>query len=90
MASMSQGQPAKCTQSTALVAGVSAAATVSAVMFWLSRSTSANTGRAPTLTIAEAEARKVREVTTTSSPAPIPKARNARSSATVPFATATA
>jgi len=48
---MSQGIPARWTQTTAFEAGESTAATVSAVMFWLSRSTSANTGVAPTANI---------------------------------------
>jgi hypothetical protein len=62
----------------------------SAVMFWLSGSTSANMGTAPRRMNALAEAMNVRGVTTTSSPSPIPRARNALSSATVPFAMATA
>ncbi|MNY51967.1 hypothetical protein D3C86_1876040 [compost metagenome] len=88
--SMSHGQPARCTQITARVRGVSTARMVSTVMFCESRSTSANTGTAPTLTMLETEARKVRGVTTTSSPAPMPSACRATSSATVPLARAMA
>ena len=48
--------PNRCTASTAACAGVSAARTVSAVTQYVSGSTSQNTGRAPALTIASAEA----------------------------------
>lgn len=85
---MSQGQPAKCTAMMALVRGVSAARTVSAVMFWLLAQTSAKTGVAPAVTILEADARKVREVTMTSSPAPMFNPFKMTSSANVPLATA--
>src|SRR5690554_7497214 len=88
--SISQGQPAKCTHTMARVRGVITLRTDSGVMFWDSGHTSANTGTAPAVTILEADARKVRGVTTTSSPAPIPSAFNAKSSATVPLARATA
>src|SRR5690554_749422 len=87
---MSQGQPARCTHTMARVRGVITWRTVSGVMFWDSGQTSANTGTAPAVTILEADARKVRGVTTTSSPAPIPSAFNAKSSATVPLARAVA
>ena len=74
----------------ALVFGVKAALMVSALMFWLFKSTSANTGFAPAVTMQEAEARKVREATMTSSPAPMPMAFSATSSASVPLERATA
>ena len=74
----------------ALVLGDSTRAIVSAVMFWLLRSTSANTGVAPAVTMVEADARNVRGVVTTSSPGPMPSAFSARSSATVPFISAIA
>ena len=45
--SMSQGWPARWTQMIALVRGVSTARIVSAVIFWLLRSTLANTVAAP-------------------------------------------
>ena len=48
--------PNRWTASTAFVAGVSAARTVSAVTHKVSSSTSQNTGRAPALTIASADA----------------------------------
>ncbi len=72
----------------ALVRGDSTARTVSGVMFWLSGSTSAKTGRAPHMTTVLADAMKLRGVTTTSSPGPMPRTCRARSSATVPFARA--
>lgn len=87
---MSQGMPARCTQITALVLGVSTARMVSAVMFCELASTSANTGVAPAVTTQEAEARKVRGVTTTSSPDPTPSALSATSNASVPLASAMA
>ena len=49
--SMSHGIPARWTQMIARVRGVSTARMVSAVMFWLFASTSANTGVAPAVTI---------------------------------------
>ena len=88
--SMSQGMPPRWTQMTALVRSVITARMVSAVMFWLSGSTSANTGTAPAVTIEDAEARKVRGVVMTSSPGPMPSAFSATSRATVPLASATA
>ena len=48
--------PNRCTATTAFVAGVSAAATVSAVTQYVSGSTSQNTGRAPVAGIASAVA----------------------------------
>lgn len=87
---MSQGQPARCTTTTPLVLGVSLALMVSAVMFWLSRSTSAKMATPPAIGTVEAEAMKLRGVTMTSSPGSNPSAKSARSSATVPLARATA
>ena len=87
---MSAGRPAWCTTTTARAAGVSTASIVAADSAWVSRSTSANTGLAPTVTIADAEAMNVRGVTTTSSPGPMPSPFRASSSATVPLASATA
>ena len=74
----------------ALVRGVMRGRMVSAVMFWLTGSTSAMTGVAPRMTTQLAEAMKVRLVVMTSSPVPIPKAYSASSSATVPLARAIA
>ena len=74
----------------ALVFGVMTASIVRREIFCESSSTSAKIGLAPAVTIELADAKNVREVTTTSSPAPIPKALRAKSSATVPLATATA
>ena len=74
----------------ALVLGVSTASIVRREIFCESSSTSAKTGLAPAVTIELADARNVREVTITSSPVPMPRAFKAKSSATVPFATATA
>ena len=51
---------------------------------------SAKTGLAPALTIEDTEAKKVRDVTITSSPSPILSALKARSKAVVPFETAIA
>ena len=59
-------------------------------MFCESSSTSAKIGFAPAVTIELAEAKKVREVTMTSSPIPISKAFQATSNATVPFISAIA
>jgi len=74
----------------ALVRGVISGRMVSAVIFWLTGSTSAMTGVAPRMTMQEAEAMKVRLVVMTSSPGPIPRAYRASSSATVPLARAMA
>ena len=90
MPSISHGQPAKCTQMTALVLSVMTAAILSAVIFPVASSTSAKTGVAPTLTTHEMLAMKVRGVTTTSSPAPIPSAIKATSNARVPLPNAMA
>ena len=62
----------------------------SAVIFCERESTSAKTGTAPAVTIVDADAKKVRGETITSSQGPIPRATIAKSSATVPFATETA
>src|SRR3546814_20739518 len=94
--SMSQGQPARWTATIALVRGVTTAEIVSAEILPLARSTSAKTGLAPALATQEIDAMKVRGVTITSSSAlpplalPTPSPCNARSSATVPLATAMA
>ena len=88
--SMSQGQPARCTAIMALVRGVITLATVAGVMFCESRQTSANTGVAPAVTMALTDAKKVRGVTITSSPAPMPSTFKAKSSASVPLDSATA
>src|SRR5215471_6509470 len=90
MGSISQGHPARWTATIALVAGVQTARIESAVMFPESRSTSAQTGRAPKVTAQLAEAINVRLAVITSSPGTTPSARNASSRATVPLATATA
>ena len=90
MPSISAGIPARWTTMMALVFGVSAALMVSALMFWLFKSTSANTGFAPAVTMQDAEAKKVREVTITSSPWPMPIALRATSKANVPLERATA
>ena len=80
--SMSAGHPARWTTMTARVRGVSTAAIDSAVMAWLSGSTSAKTGMPPAIGTQEAEATKLRGVTMTSSPGCRPMACSARSSAT--------
>ena len=72
---------------TALVFGVSAAFTVSAVTHIVSGSTSQKTGVAPVGGIASAEAQNVNDGTTTSSPGPTPSARSAIVIASVPLAT---
>ena len=87
---MAHGQPARWTAMMARVRGVITAAIAAAVMFWLSASTSAKTGRAPQVTTAPADAKKLRGVTMTSSPGPMPRARKASSSASVPLASAMA
>ena len=53
---MGAGMPNRSTATIAVVRGVSAARTVSAVTVRVTGSTSQNTGRAPALTIASAEA----------------------------------
>src|SRR5881628_3609697 len=62
--------PNRWTAMTALVLGVSAAFTVSAVTHIVSGSTSQKTGTAPVGGIASAEAQNVNDGTTTSSPGP--------------------
>ena len=59
--SMSQGQPARCTTTTARVRGVSTAAMVSAVRLPLSRSPSANTGVDPALTTHDTDINVIRD-----------------------------
>ena len=90
MGSISEGQPARCTAMMALVRSVIIGRIVSAVAFWLCRSTSAKTDTAPRIAQQLAEAMKLRQVTITSSPGPIPNATSANSRASVPLATATA
>ena len=90
MASMSAGHPARWTTMTARVRGVRTAAIDFAVMAWLSGSTSAKTGTPPAIGTQDAEATKLRGVTTTSSPGCRPMACRATSSATVPLASAIA
>ena len=65
---------------------MSAAATARGSRLSVAASTSTNTGRAPACTIASAVKAAESEVVTTSSPAPMPSARSARCSASVPFA----
>ena len=67
---MSQGQPAKWTQITALVRDETTFKIESAVRLPLSGSTSAKTGMAPALIMHETNVIKVRGVTITSSPGP--------------------
>ena len=87
---ISQGQPAKWTQTIATVLSVITVRMVSASIFWLSGLISANTGVKPAVTIELAEAIKVREVTITSPPLGKSKLAKAKSNANVPLATATA
>ena len=87
---MSHGQPARWTQRMARVRSLKVGAMVAALMFCETGSTSAKTGRAPRMATQLADAMKLRGVTTTSSPVPMPSACSAASSATVPFAIATA
>ena len=79
--------PNRCTAMTALVLGVIAAFTVSAVTHIVSGSTSQKTGVAPVAGIASADAQKVNDGTMTSSPGPTPSARSATVIASVPLAT---
>ena len=74
----------------AFVFGVSTALMLSAVMFWLFKSISAKTGLAPAVMIQDTEARKVREVTITSSSVEMFNAFRATSKAKVPLLNATA
>src|SRR3546814_18135379 len=83
---MLQGHPARRTQITAFVRGVSIARTESGSIFWLTRSTSAKTGVAPAATTQLADAKKLRAGTITSSPGPTPSARSAHSRPSVPLA----
>src|SRR3546814_13818264 len=83
---MLQGHPARRTQITAFVRGVSIARTESGSIFWLTRSTSAKTGVAPAATTQLADAKKLRAGTITSSTGPTPSARSANSRANVPLA----
>src|SRR5262249_26364823 len=85
--SRSHGQPPRCTAMIAFVRGDRTALIVSAVIVWLTGSTSEKTGIAPAMTAALADAMKVRGGTMTSSPEPMPQAYSASSSATVPLAT---
>ncbi len=85
-----QGQPAKCTQITALVRGDKTLAIVCAEILPESDSTSENTGTTPAFTTHEIDAINVRGITTTSSPGPTPRALRATSKAKVPLASATA
>ncbi len=70
--------------------GVIAASSRAGSIVCVSARTSTNTGRAPTSRIASPVAMKVFATVTTSSPGPIPCARSASCSASVPFATAQA
>jgi hypothetical protein len=76
-----------CTGISPRVRGVMRAATLAGSRLKLSGSMSANTGVAPTMEIASAEAKKVNGVVITSSPGPMSSARNASTSASVPLAT---
>ena len=67
-----------------------AALIASGVIFWVSGDISTKTGIAPQFTILDTEAKKVRDVTMTSSPVFNSKATNAKSKAKVPLLTATA
>src|SRR6476659_4034461 len=90
MASRSTGTPPCSTEITAVVVGVRAAATVSAVSVPVTGSTSAKIGWAPTYTTTFAVAMKEKDGTTTSSPALTPATTSARCSAVVQLETATA
>jgi hypothetical protein len=82
--------PNRSTGTTALVRGVTAAATAAGDTLNVAGSMSTNTGVAPTLWMVPAVAKKVNGVVTTSSPRPTSSARSASSSASVPFAQPTA
>ena len=87
---MSTGRPKRWTGITRGCVGVSAASTISAVISAVSGSTSTRTGVAPTALTASAVAMKELVGTMTSSPGPMPSARSASSSASVPEETPTA
>ena len=90
MSPISQGQPAIWTGIIAFVFGVNIGAIVAALRLPLSGSTSAKTGVAPAVTTHEIDAIKVRGVTITSHPGPIPRPLSAKSRARVPLLNAMA
>ncbi len=87
---MSAGWPYKCTGSSARVRAVIARSAAAGSSVSRSGSMSANTGRAPAITIAIAVYAAESGVVTTSSPAPMPSARRINASASVPLPTPTA
>ena len=87
---MSAAWPVRCTGMAAFVRGVIAFSISPGTMFIVSSSTSANTGRAPSIATAEAEAIKEFGAVITSSPGPTLRARSARLRAAVPLETPTA
>ena len=88
--SMSAPRPNRCTGMIALVRGVIAAAACAGSMLNVAGSMSTSTGVAPTRTTAPAVAKNENVVVTTSSPALMPSAISASSSASVPDDTAIA
>ena len=84
---MSQGWPKRWTGMMAFVRFVTAFSMSAGSMLKVFGSTSTKTGTAPSSPATSAVAMKVKGVVMTSSPAPIPRARSARSSASVPLAT---
>src|SRR5665213_759293 len=81
---MRAGRPYRCTGTIAFVLGVTTASMASGSMLALWRSQSAKIGKAPTLDTAIAVGIAVLAGTITSSPGPMPYARNRSSSAVVP------
>ena len=81
---MSAHWPKRCTGMTALVRGVTAAASAAGSRLKVAGSMSANTGLAPTRWAQPAVAKKLNGVVTTSSPWPTPSAIRATSRASVP------
>jgi hypothetical protein len=86
---MGAAWPYRCTGMMARVRGVRADSTLAGSSSSASSSTSAKTIFAPARRTASAVAMKVFAGTTTSSPCPIPSARRATSSASVPLAAPT-
>ncbi len=77
---MSTGRPAKCTGMSALVRGVMAASAWARSMLRVARSTSTNTGLAPTRRMTLGVAVKLMAGVMTSSPGPMPHTCKATSS----------
>jgi len=90
IAVMSAGCPYRCTGRIAAVRGVTRASTCAGSSVRRSMSMSANTGVAPAIMMANAEYAAESGAVITSSPGPMPSARNASAIASVPVPTPTA